>query len=130
MAAPTGNAASTGVVATASGILAAIAAVLLLSRMWAACDVGVNASANALGLLLFTAPLVTVAGGVCAGVAFWSIVRTRKRWSVAAACVGAACATLVIVWIAVAVQHDPGGDYPAPVCVDNIPPWWPQALPI
>ncbi|TGD86495.1 hypothetical protein BayCH28_16995 [Mycolicibacterium sp. CH28] len=122
-----GGAFAAGVV---SGIFSAFAAVALLSRMWAACDVGINASANALGLLLFTAPLVMVAGGASAALAFWLIVRTGKRWSVAAACAGAACATLIAVWTAVAVEHNPGRDYPAPLCVDNIPPWWPDAIPI
>lgn len=118
------------VAGVASGVGAAIAVVVLLSRMWAACDVGVNASANTLGLLLFTAPLVAVAGGFSAGLTFWLIIRTGKRWSVMAACAGAVGAALIVVWIVVAAQHNPGGDYPSPLCVDNIPPWWPKAIPI
>ncbi|MCX2932858.1 hypothetical protein ORI20_21525 [Mycobacterium sp. CVI_P3] len=113
-----------------SGVFSAIAVVVLLSRMWAACDVGINSSANALGLLLFTAPAVAVVGGVAGALAFWLIVRTGRRGAAIAACAGAACATLVVVWVAVAVQHNPGGDYPAPLCVDNIPPWWPESIPI
>jgi hypothetical protein len=118
------------VTGVASGILSAIVAVVLLSRMWAACDVGINSSANALGLLLFTAPLVAVAGGISAALAFWLVARTGKRWSVIAACAGAACATVIVVWTTVATQHNPSGDYPAPLCVDNIPQWWPDAIPI
>jgi uncharacterized BrkB/YihY/UPF0761 family membrane protein len=119
-----------GLVGTALGIISATAAMTLLSRMWAACDVGINAAANSLGLLFFTAPIVMLFAAFGSALAFWAVARTARRWSQLVACVGAVLVALIVVWVDLAVEHNPGGDYPSPVCDENVPSWWPGWIPL
>jgi hypothetical protein len=117
-------------VGVALGVISAKVAITLLSRMWAFCDVGINSAANSLGLLFFTAPTVLLFAGVGSALTFWAIARTGRRWSQLAACVGAVLAALFVVWVDLAVEHNPGGDYPSPVCDENVPSWWPGWIPL
>ncbi|MBC9711577.1 hypothetical protein H9Y04_03205 [Streptomyces sp. TRM66268-LWL] len=113
------------VLAPLLGALAALCGVALVSRMWAACDVGVGAGANAGALLLLAVPLflVTSAGSALT-------VAAVGRRSGALALAGSVAVTLLAIWLFVALLHSPG-DYPAPVCApDNLPPWWPGWLPV
>ena len=119
-----------GLVGLALGIISTKAAMTLLSRMWAACDVGINGAANSFGLLFFTAPIVMLSAGFGSALAFWAIARTARPWSQPVACVAAALVALVVVWVDLAVEHNPGGDYPSPICDENVPAWWPGWIPL
>ena len=91
-------------------------------RATVACDVGVNAGAATLGLVLllpFCAAAVVVAA---------EIVRRRLAPLLALTLV-CGLSALVVMWILAATGPPP--DYPNAVatCIDNVPQWWPAWLP-
>jgi hypothetical protein len=68
--------------------------------------------------------------GVGSALVFWATARTGRRWSQPAAYVGAVLVGLFVVWADLAVEHNPGGDYPSPYCDSNVPAWWPGWIPL
>jgi hypothetical protein len=111
-------------VATSAG--AAVGTAMLLGRIWNACDVGVNSSANSMALLFFYIPVVFVVSVVLTG----AVYATTQRVSRAPALAGgaAAIAAVAVVWATLSLFH--GGDYPSPICDNNIPRWWPDWIPL
>ena len=105
--------------------MAAIAAALLLGRIWSACDVGINA-ANSMSLLFFYVPVIFA---VAAGMTFlaYTVVQ-RFSGSTVCACISAVAAAAAVVWVTQVLFH--GADYPSPICADNVPPWWPDWIPL
>ncbi|NBE57064.1 hypothetical protein, partial [Streptomyces boluensis] len=99
---------------------------VLLARAWVSCDIGVNAAANSFPLLLVFIGL-TVVGTLWWGVA-WGLVGGRYGVLPGLAC--AVLGALLLVWGALAWLHAPDG-YPAFSCPpDNVPPWWPEWVPL
>lgn len=106
---------------------AAFGLLTLVSHAYAACDVGINASANELALQ-FMLPVMWVLNAVvfAAGLALVSGPTWRRR----ALGVAAATAALVfLAWLLFAWQGTPS-DYPDPICPSNVPPWWPSWIPV
>lgn len=106
-----------------AGGVAAGVTVYAVAATWHACDVG-NDSANGLILLV----LFPVLWGVFA--ALWSAVlrlfgATARAGAIAlAVCVSVGLVWGLISWIGVL------DSYPAPVCPGNVPPWWPDIIPV
>ncbi|WP_194838006.1 hypothetical protein [Nocardia sp. XZ_19_369] len=103
---------------------AAFGTVILLGRMWSACDVG--GAGNAMVLLLLYLPATFVVSVAVTGVVYAVTQRVSHRTSLA--CLAAVVAAVLIVWATLWLFH--GGDYPTPICEDNIPPWWPDWIPL
>ncbi|MFF4908402.1 hypothetical protein ACFY2T_26460 [Streptomyces sp. NPDC001260] len=106
-----------------AGGVAAGATVWTVAQVWRTCDVG-NGSANGAVLLL----LLPVLWGVFA--ALWTAVLRafgagRRTGAVAAAlCVSVGLAWALVSWVGVL------DSYSAPVCPGNVPPWWPEVIPV
>lgn len=99
------------------GVAVSIAGVVLLGRLRTACDVGVNSSGKAFALLFFYGPalcLWTIL--TCVLVSIWTA-RLSTLWM--SVCI--ILVALVGLWLFLMVLHSPGGGYPSPVCIDNIP---------
>lgn len=110
-------------VGAVSGFLAAAAAGILIGSAWATCDVG-GSSANPLTLVALFVPLWIV-GALCWVLPYGLLGRRfHGGWPIAAG----AGATLFFVWFAATWLGMPD-DYPAPVCGDNVPEWWPAWIP-
>jgi uncharacterized membrane protein YGL010W len=105
--------------------MAAIAAGVLLGRIWSACDVGINA-ANSLALVLLYIPVIFVVAAMITGLVYAGV--QRLSGSAVLACTSAVVAAVAVVWIAQTVSHT--GDYPSPTCPDNLPLWWPSWIPL
>lgn len=109
------------VVFLASGIAASV----LLSNAWHDCDIGINASAN-LGLLVVASTSMATVSTL-----LWGLTRKvtgRRGLLLPLLMTVAAAATLL--WPVMAVWHAPDG-YPVTLCPpDNVPPWWPDWLPV
>lgn len=108
------------------GGAAAVGLVSLASRVFAACDVGLNAGATSMALTIVLPILWGL--NVAVFVAAFAVVRatTRRR----SAAVGAGLVALVLVaWLLIAWQVTPA-DYPDPICPANVPPWWPSWIPV
>jgi len=103
----------------------ALAAGVLLGRIWSACDVGIRA-ANSLALVLLYIPVIFVAAGVITGLVYAGV--QRLSGSAGIACASTIVAAIAIVWVVQALFHM--GDYPSQVCPDNLPPWWPSWIPL
>ena len=108
------------------GVGTAFVIIRILLAMWGSCDIGINAGANLGGLLLYGPMFIVIAGLAC-GVAFACIDVWAPR---AAAYTVTGLVALLVVWATVAWQHNPGGDYPEILCENNIPPWWPDFIPL
>ncbi|MFJ9720813.1 hypothetical protein ACIRPQ_33575 [Streptomyces sp. NPDC101213] len=95
----------------------------MIGRAWAACDIGGGAAANG-ATLLFLAPLTWIAAALP-----WMALHATlgRRHPGAALAVGLAL-TLWFTWFLVTWLGLPDS-YPAPVCPDNVPPWWPGFIP-
>lgn len=105
------------------GGLTSVVSVVAIGRAWAACDVGVNAAANSLTLLLL-APLIWVATAIPWVVLHGTLGRRHRR----AALVAGLAFTVWFTWFLVTWLGMPDS-YPSPWCTDNVPPWWPSYLP-
>ncbi|MDQ8704475.1 hypothetical protein RCO28_18555 [Streptomyces sp. LHD-70] len=93
----------------------------LLGRAWRDCDIGINAAANSLPLALVFLGLTAVAA------LWWWLALSRLG---AAGPAGAVLGSLLLVWGVLAWLHAPA-EYPAPLCPPgNVPPWWPELLPL
>ncbi|OEJ95238.1 hypothetical protein [Streptomyces thermolilacinus] len=105
------------------GGLTAAVSLTAIGKAWAACDIGVNASANNLTLLFLT-PLLWIA----AAVPWTALYRTLGRRHRGAAPAAGLAFSLWFTWLAVTRLGMPD-DHPASFCPDNVPPWWPGFLP-
>ncbi|WP_327315231.1 hypothetical protein [Streptomyces sp. NBC_01235] len=106
-----------------AGGIAAGATVWVVANIWRSCDVG-NGSAN--GAVLLFCFLMT--WGVLSSI-WGSIFKVLGGKSIAWAYGVAICATVgiswgLIAWIGIL------DSYPAPVCPGNVPPWWPDFVPV
>lgn len=105
------------------GGLTAGVSLAVIGRAWAACDIGSNAAANGMTLLLL-APLLWIAATVP-----WVILQsTLGRRHRGAALAAGLLFALWLTWFSVTWLGMPGS-YPAPLCPGNVPPWWPGFLP-
>ena len=101
------------------------AASVLLSNAWNECDIGVNASANLGDLVVASTSMAT------ASVLLWVLMRkvTGRRLLLLPLLLTMA-AGVVLLWPLMAIWHAPDG-YPVSYCPpDNVPPWWPDWLPV
>ncbi len=100
----------------------------VVSRAWDPCDVGVNATANTFGLLLFHLPVLVLVQGVVlvGGYALagrWIPSRAHRVCFVVVASVAVLAA---ISWVYFAVAGLPLQNA---LCPGGEPPWWPWWLP-
>ncbi|GAA3863219.1 hypothetical protein ACWDR2_04730 [Streptomyces sp. NPDC003631] len=101
------------------------AASVLLSNAWHDCDIGINASAN-LGDLVMASTSMAMASTL-----LWGLMRkvTGRRQLLLPLLMTVAAAA-ALLWPLMAIWHAPDG-YPVSFCVpDNVPPWWPDWLPV
>jgi hypothetical protein len=106
---------------------AASGLVVLISQAYAACDVGINAGANSLALMLVL-PVIWLANSLVFGAVFARVSdATWKRRTLGA--VAALVALVLLAWLLFAWQGTPS-DYPSPICRSNVPPWWPSWIPV
>ena len=107
---------------------AAYGLLTVVGHAYAACDVGINASANGFALLFIGLPVIWVVNAVVFGTVFARV--SGPTWRRRALGVVAAMAALVfLAWLLFAWQGTPSG-YPDPICPSNIPPWWPSWIPV
>ncbi|MDI3385865.1 hypothetical protein QIS99_06480 [Streptomyces sp. B-S-A8] len=93
----------------------------LLGWAWRTCDIGINGAANSFSLALVFLALTAVA------TLWWWF--APARFGVAGPAI-AVLGSLLLVWGVLAWLHAPDG-YPAPFCPPgNVPPWWPELLPL
>jgi hypothetical protein len=99
----------------------------VVARAFDACDVGINASANALGLLALFPVLVVIHAGALVGAYM-----VTGRWIVSAAArTGVAVLTTLVVVMVVSWMYFALAGLPLEnaLCPDGAPPWWPEWLP-
>jgi hypothetical protein len=118
--------ANAAIVAVFFGMGTTFVAIRLLGAMWNSCEVGINSGANLISMVVVGSPTSCVAGLLC-GVVFGVV---AFRAPTALAYVATALVAILFVWAVLAWQHNPGGDYPEMVCENNIPPWWPDFIPL
>lgn len=105
------------------GGLSSGVSVTAIGRVWAACDVGVNAAADTMSLLLLL-PLAWITAAVPWVVLYGTLGRRRRGAALTAGLVVTVWFTwFLVTWLGVA---DP---YPDPRCPGNVPPWWPGFVP-
>lgn len=105
------------------GALTAMVSVAAIGRAWAACDIGGNAAANGMTLLVLAAP-----AGVAAAVP-WVVLRgTLGRSRQGAALAAGLVFTVWFTWFLVTWLGMPDS-CPDPWCPDDVPPWWPGCIP-
>ncbi len=101
-----------------------IATGTLVLRAWAACDVGVNATANLFGYLIFTGPFLIAPAYAAALLG----VLVGRRATPAMGWVTGILLTAAAVYAHLWLFATPA-DYPSPFCASNVPAWWPWWLP-
>jgi hypothetical protein len=106
--------------------IAAVATAMLLGRMWSACDVGINAAANSMALAFFYIPVVFAVTAVFTGLVYALVQRLSGSTTLAVS--STVVVSIAVVWVALALLH--GDDYPSPICTGNLPPWWPNWIPL
>ncbi|KQX65449.1 hypothetical protein ASD48_20605 [Streptomyces sp. Root1310] len=97
--------------------------VAAVGRAWAACDIGTNAAANSMTLLIL-APLIWIATAVPWVILHHTLGRRHRRTALITGLV----VTLWFTWFLVTWLGIPES-YPAPSCPGNVPPWWPGFIP-
>jgi hypothetical protein len=105
------------------GGLASAVSTVTIGRIWAACDIGVNANATSLTLLVLS-PLIWIAAAVPWIVLYGTLGKHHPR----AALLGGLLFTVWFTWFLV-TWLGMVDDYPDPLCPGNIPPWWPSLIP-
>ena len=109
-----------------AGPVAAVGAVELLGSMWVTCRVGVG-NANGIRLLMCDLPALLVLLAALMLPTYGLIAMRSIRWALVVSLSLAAG----VVWVYLALNHNPGGDDPAAFCPpDNVPPWWPSWIPL
>lgn len=105
------------------GGLTAVVTIAVIGRAWTACDIGTNAAANSMTLLILT-PLIWIAAAV-----FWAILHnTLGRHHRRTALTTGLIFILWFIWFLVTWLGMPDS-YPATLCPENVPPWWPSFIP-
>ncbi|WP_203882999.1 hypothetical protein [Planotetraspora kaengkrachanensis] len=107
------------------GFPTALVAIVAIGNIWASCDVGVNAQANAGFLMYIASPLIWFATTVSWAVLYGVIARFNRR----AALIVGTVFNLWFLWFLIA-YFGADGTYPDPICPGNVPPWWPNFIPI
>lgn len=119
-----------GLLAVAFVVAGSLGEAALALRSWAACDVGINASANFISIVFLGLPLLLAGNGLVAAGTLWATgwvtrsSRWRRRWMR----VTPALALTVVAYAVWAVMIT-DASYPDPVCPGNIPPWVPSWVP-
>ncbi|MFF9621370.1 hypothetical protein [Streptomyces griseosporeus] len=99
------------------------AAVVAVGRVWAACDIGVNAAANSL-TLVFLAPLAWLAAALPWVALYGTLGRRHRALALAAGLLFSVWfAWFLVTWLGVAEGN------PQSRCPGNVPPWWPDFVP-
>jgi hypothetical protein len=106
------------------GIPTTLVAIIAIGNIWSACDVGVNASADSFSLAVIAPPVWILT------VFFWTLIygwlgRYNRKM---AAAFGMAF-NLWLLWFLVA-RIGTLGSYPDPACPGDVPPWWPDFIPM
>jgi hypothetical protein len=95
----------------------------VIADIWHTCDVG-NGSANGAALLF----CFLVMWG--AFPSLWALtIKVFGSEGIGGAYAVAVCASAVIAWGVIA-WIGVLDSYPAPVCPGNVPPWWPEIIPV
>lgn len=105
------------------GGLTAVVSIAAIGRAWAACGIGSSAAANSM-TLLFLAPLIWIAAAVPWVILHSTLGRRHRRTALTAGLIF----TLWFTWFLVTWLGMPD-TYPAPLCLGNVPPWWPSFIP-
>ncbi|RIQ11799.1 hypothetical protein [Jiangella rhizosphaerae] len=108
------------------GGVVALALAGLISRAHADCDVGLNAGANLLAVLMVL-PVVWGLHAAAFAAASAGVGRVTRR--APAGLVAGALTVVLLAWLLFAWVGTPS-DYPDPICPANVPPWWPSWLPV
>jgi hypothetical protein len=87
------------------------------------CDVGVNAGANAMVLVL-ALPLLWLVDAAFFAAALAAVTGAGRQRSVPGLLAGVSALAL-LAWALFALVGAPAG-YPSPLCRANVPPWWPS----
>ncbi|MFH9546926.1 hypothetical protein ACIBAH_15820 [Streptomyces sp. NPDC051445] len=99
------------------------ATVWVVAGMWRSCDVG-NGSANG-PVLLFCFLLIWALISSLWGLVLKFLGPRGMKWAyVVAICASVGMAWGMIAWIGVL------DSYPSPICEGNVPPWWPDIIPV
>jgi hypothetical protein len=106
---------------------AAYGGAALLGHGWAACDVGINASASSFTLLFFVLPFMWVVNSVLFGLVFAAVSGATWPRKVRGVLVALA-AVVLFAWFLFAWQGTPS-DSPDPRCPGGVPTWWPSWIP-
>ncbi|MGN9761918.1 transposase [Streptomyces sp. SD31] len=105
------------------GGLTAVVTIAAIGRAWTACDIGSSAAANGMTLLFLT-PLIWIAAAVPWVILHSTLGRRHRRTALTAGLIF----TVWFTWFLVTWLGMPDS-YPAPLCPDNVPPWWPSFIP-
>ncbi len=108
-------------------VVASCAGSSVVMRAFNNCDVGVNATANAFGIVALL-PVLVVAHGVALAVAYMVI----RRWNVSPvmrSAVGVLTTVVIVAAIFWAYFANAGLPLQNSLCPTGEPPWWPYWLP-
>nr|WP_239158323.1 hypothetical protein [Streptomyces sp. SID13726] len=104
----------------AGGVFAG-AAVWLIGSVWRTCDIGTANGGALLAVFLVMWGVLSVLWGL----SFKVFAGRRVKWAWAVAvCVSVGLVWAAVAWIGVI------DSYPDPFCPGNVPPWWPDAVPV
>ncbi|WP_139307308.1 hypothetical protein [Micromonospora pattaloongensis] len=115
------------VAALVLAVLASCGTTSVVARAYAACDVGVNASANAFGLIALL-PVLTIVHGLALVVAY----TVNARWVMSPALrAGVSVLTTVVVVVVLSWAYFALAGLPLrnALCPAGEPPWWPGWVP-
>lgn len=119
-----------GATAAVLVIATSLGEVALALQSWAACDVGINATANSLSMMYLGLPLLLICNAVVAAMVRWATGRVfrssrrRRLWMRVTPALALAFVAYV-VWAIVITD----ASYPGPICPGNVPPWVPAWVP-
>lgn len=101
------------------------AASVLLGNAWNDCDIGINASANLGGLVVASTSMAA------ASTLLWALMRkVTGRTRLLFPLLLTLATAVLLLWPLMTIWHAPD-NYPVSLCPpDNVPPWWPQWLPV
>ncbi|GAB2919615.1 hypothetical protein [Streptomyces mayteni] len=111
------------------GAAAALALAVLTGRAWQACDVGANAAANSWALLTEVLIGVGTVNAALFAATYLALPPRNPGRRLGTALAAWLPLTALVAWWYFAVHGTPA-DYPAPLCPENVPPWWPSAIPV